>query len=217
MAATPPRSRGISFRDHRAFGHDGGGARDRIGEIEVVDGLTNGALSGVPARPASFSIAAGSAGSICVDALQMRMRREQRAAQLRQRVVRQPLAEHVGQRAQDRPILARVAGRKRGARRHLHAALGVDVDRRTSPGRPRPAGSRRRDARRGRRGCRYRRRRRPVRPRSRRRRAGTARRAPPARPSAPRSARPRPARSRDRARRRARPRCAARRSRSSRP
>ena len=39
------------------------------------------------------------------------------------------MAEHVGERAQDRPVLARIAGRERGAVRHLHAAFGVDVDR----------------------------------------------------------------------------------------
>ena len=75
-----------------------------------------------------------------VDAHEMRMRGEQRLAQLRQRVVRQLVAEHVGQRAQDRPVLARVAGRERGAVGQLHAAFGVDVDRRIFPDRRRPAG-----------------------------------------------------------------------------
>ena len=56
------------------------------------------------------------------------MRLEQRLAQLRKRIVGKPVAEHVRERAQDRPVLARIAGRERGAAGHLHAALGVDVD-----------------------------------------------------------------------------------------
>ena len=31
------RPRGASFRDHRALGHHGRGARDRIGQVEVID------------------------------------------------------------------------------------------------------------------------------------------------------------------------------------
>jgi hypothetical protein len=41
-------------------------------------------------------------------------------------VVREPFAQHVGQRAQDRLVFARVAGHKERARRHLHAAFGRD-------------------------------------------------------------------------------------------
>ena len=129
----------------------------------------------------------------------MRMRGKHRLPQRAERIVGQLVAEHVGQRAQDRPVLARVARRKRGAVRHLHAAFGVDVDRgffRIGGARQ---GSHRHDARRGRHACRYRRRRDQARPRLRRRRAGTAHRAPPAAICAA-SSRPRPARSRDRAR-----------------
>ncbi len=61
------------------------------------------------------------------DALHVRVSGEQRLAQLRQRVIGKLLAQHVGQRAQNRPILPRVAGRECGARRHLHPAFGVDV------------------------------------------------------------------------------------------
>ncbi len=45
-----------------------------------------------------------------------------------ERIVGQLDAEDVGQRAQDRPVLARIAGREGGAPRHLHAAFGVDED-----------------------------------------------------------------------------------------
>ena len=58
----------------------------------------------------------------------MGMRLEQSLAQLRQRVIRKLVAEHVRQRAQDRPVLARLARRERGPAGHLHASLGVDVD-----------------------------------------------------------------------------------------
>ena len=124
--------------------------------------------------------------------MQMRIGVEQRLAQCGERVVGQLLAQHVGQRPQNGPVLARVARRERGARRHLHAAFGVDVSCPIFPGRPRPAAPRRRAWRHGRRGCRYRRRRRRARYRSRRRRAGTERRACPTPPSAARSGRPRP-------------------------
>ena len=91
-----------------------------------------------------------------------------------------------------------LARREGGALGHLRAAFGVDVGHRTFRYRPRPAGSRRRDARPRRHGCRYRPRRSSPAPRcrSRRRRAGTARRASPALAAAsmpPRSGRPRPA------------------------
>ena len=55
-------------------------------------------------------------------------RHRARARSSCERIEGQLLAEHVGQRAQDRPVLARVARREAGARRHLHPALGVDVD-----------------------------------------------------------------------------------------
>ena len=46
----------------------------------------------------------------------------------RVRIVRQFGAEHVGERAQDRPVLARLARREGGAPRHLHPSLGIDVE-----------------------------------------------------------------------------------------
>ena len=142
---------------------------------------------------------------------EMRMRLEHRRAQLRaSELIGQRCAEHVRQRAQDRPVLARVARREARAVGHLHAAFGVDVD----AGFFRIGGARQDDVGAMRAAvamaCRYRRRRRPARPRSRRRRAGTATSSAPGRHLRAASCRPRPARSRYRARRRATPRCAAR-------
>ena len=51
---------------------------------------------------------------------------EQAAPQFRQRVVGQPAAQHVRERAQDRPVLTRLSRRKRGARSHLYATFGID-------------------------------------------------------------------------------------------
>ena len=58
----------------------------------------------------------------------MRMRLEQGGAQRGERVVGKLVPEHIGQRAQDRPVLARIARREARARRHLHAPFRVDVD-----------------------------------------------------------------------------------------
>ena len=91
----------------------------------------------------------------------VRMRLVKRLPQRRERVVGKLLAQHVRQRAQDRPILARVARREGGARRHLHPAFGVHVGRgffRIGRARQHHVGAR---ARRGRHACRYRRRTRP--------------------------------------------------------
>ena len=66
-------------------------------------------------------------GWIVVDRGEMRMRLIEMRAKLRQAVEGQRLAEHAGKRAQDRPVLARVAGREGGAVGDLHAPLGVHV------------------------------------------------------------------------------------------
>ncbi len=42
-------------------------------------------------------------------------------------IERQPVAEHVGERAQDGPVLAGVSGREGGPVGHLRPALDVDV------------------------------------------------------------------------------------------
>src|SRR5690242_5446429 len=51
-----------------------------------------------------------------------------RATQCVEIVIREALAENVRQRAKDRPIFARVAGRKRCAARALNTALEIDVE-----------------------------------------------------------------------------------------
>ncbi len=154
IATPPPSLDAAACASARAFGHDGGGARDRVGQIEVR-------------RPASRTASLPSLPPLRRELLDVAARRRQRSGRCApdadaprtclarscgERVEGQRLAEHVGQRAQDRPVLARLARREGGAAGHLHAALGVDVGRRTSRCRRRPAGSRRRGARRRRRG-----------------------------------------------------------------
>ena len=53
----------------------------------------------------------------------------ERLAERRERVVGELFAQHVRERAQDRPVLARIAGREGGARRHLHPPLGIHMGR----------------------------------------------------------------------------------------
>ena len=179
MALLRRRHGRAAFGERRAFGHHRGRARDRVGEVEVLDRRSGTAPC--PASPPtreSWRMSAGPPGTIWPMRAEMRMRLEQRLRAARaSESIGQLRAEHVGQRAQDRPVLARVAGREARAVGHLHAAFGVDVDAGLLRYRPRPAGSRRRGARRRRRGCRCRPRRRRAARRSRRRRAGTARRA----------------------------------------
>ena len=50
-----------------------------------------------------------------------------RARSASMRVVRQRVADHLAERAQDLPVLARLAGRIDGEQATLHAAFGVDV------------------------------------------------------------------------------------------
>ena len=102
-----------------AFGHGLAGARDRVGEVVIGDRRAPAARRVQrPAAPIASQIAAIGAGmrpaprrmsakcgASAID------RRAQRVAV----VVGQPLAQHVGQRAQDRPILLRLARREGGA------------------------------------------------------------------------------------------------------
>jgi hypothetical protein len=53
------------------------------------------------------------------------MRGEEARAQGFERIERQPVAERVGQGAEDGPILARLAGREIGPVRQLDAAFGI--------------------------------------------------------------------------------------------
>ena len=138
------------------------------------------------------------------------MRLVEPGAKLAEAVERQRLAEHARKRAQDRPVLARVARREGGAVADLHPAFGVDP----GAGFFRVGGAGQDHVGAMRAGIAMRaeiddERRRPAR-RSRPRQAGTARRGRHRRPPSAyrrRPCRPRPARSRCRARRRARRRC----------
>ena len=69
----------------------------------------------------------GIGGRDRVDPREPRERRVDPGAQLGERIERQRLAENGGEGADNRPVLARFAGRKGGAVGHLHAPLGVDV------------------------------------------------------------------------------------------
>src|SRR5262249_56833632 len=102
-----------------------GRPRDRIGEIEVVErAAERGLFEGAAARGKRTDVRPLGARDL-IDALQLRMRLEQRLTQLRQRVVRKLAAQHIRQRAQDRPVFARVAWWEGGAATHLHAPLGA--------------------------------------------------------------------------------------------
>src|SRR5947209_16851048 len=105
--------------DGGALSHDCGGARDRIAKIEIVDGRTKWSAVRRTAPACESNDFRASAGRNLVDARKMRMGLEQRPPEGGERIVRQPMPEHIGERAQDRPILARVAWRERGARREL--------------------------------------------------------------------------------------------------
>ena len=187
-----------------------------IGQVEIL----HRADEGLPARRAAEAgQGAHSAGGVArrdlVERGEVRMRRIERPAQGRQRIERQPAPEHVGERPQDGPVLARVARRERGAVGHLHAPFRVDVGAgllrvggagqdHVGPLRAAVAMRALVDRRKARPRC-----------RSRRRRDCRARRPRHDGPCRRRRGRPPPARSRDRARRPAPPPCAARRSRSS--
>ena len=58
------------------------------------------------------------------------MRGEQRLTQSIERVEGKLVTQRFGQRAQNRPVFARIARREGRTARHLHAAFGIDVNRR---------------------------------------------------------------------------------------
>ena len=99
----------MALGDQRAFRHDGGRPRDRIGEIEVVECVAEGSPFESAAARGQRSDIRPLGGHDLIEALQVGMRLEQRLTQLCKRVVRKLVADYVRQRAQDRPVLARVA------------------------------------------------------------------------------------------------------------
>ena len=113
-AASRPRTAG----EARTLGQHARGAGDRVGEVEVRrPPSAKAARLGSPpeARQRLARAATASLGAIASRAREMRMLGVERPAQGRQRIERQAVAEHVGQRAQDRPVLAGVARREAGA------------------------------------------------------------------------------------------------------
>src|SRR6185437_12742267 len=84
---------GRSIRQRRTFGHDGGGARDRIGQIEFMNRGHERRLVRLAAELGQIVDIGGTAGRDLVKTHEMPMRREQRLAQLRQRIIRQRMAE----------------------------------------------------------------------------------------------------------------------------
>ena len=220
-ASTPPPAAARPAAERRAFGHDGArrgrsgwsGRNRATGEAKrrLADARRRGRPE--PSTPAARrrrrSRRCAAKGGWAAKSVARRPARESKG---RRR------AERVGQRAQDRPVLAGLARREGGAVGHLHPALGVHVEagllgvggaRQDHVGAVRAAVAV---------ACPDRRRRRPARCRSRRRRAGTARRA---RPAAAIAGDVQAALARHEAEVEAadarRRRCAARRSRSSRP
>ena len=79
------------------------------------------------AAPRKLRSIEGFARADFVELRQMRMARVKACPQGFQRGKRQFAPEHIGKRADNRPILARPAGREIGASGELHAALRVDI------------------------------------------------------------------------------------------
>src|SRR5919204_2818200 len=107
--------------DIRAFRHGLRGAGDRVGHVVVLDRRTEW-------RRVERSFAAETAPSYRLDRVEpgkMRELGEERAPQLRKRVVGQRTSKPVRECADDFPVLARLTERK--YRRHslLHAAFGI--------------------------------------------------------------------------------------------
>ena len=94
-------------------------------------GERSGPLRRSPSAPSLRGIEAGAIGRArrVVDMTEGRMIGDHLRAQMRQRVIRQRLAEHAGERTQDGPVFLGVALRERGAAAVLDAALGVDPGR----------------------------------------------------------------------------------------
>src|SRR5256885_10012391 len=80
--------RARAARERRALRHDGGCARDRVGEIEVGNGRAERRLLGRAAARGEFLDVGRATRRDLIDAREMRMCLEQRSAELAQRGVR---------------------------------------------------------------------------------------------------------------------------------
>ena len=98
--------------ERRALSHGCRCARHRIGEIEIGNRRAKRRLVDPTAKLRKFADVGRIRGLDGVDQCEMRMLREHRAAQIRERVIGQLRAHRVGERPQDRPILPRIAGGK---------------------------------------------------------------------------------------------------------
>ncbi len=118
-----------ALRQGRAFGHDARGARDRVGEIEIVDPRGEGRRADLAACAGRYlRSAAASAGAMASIRGQMRDARPRAPRATGRCESNGSLAPSgFGQRAQDRPILARVARREHSALGELRAPFHVDV------------------------------------------------------------------------------------------
>ena len=131
-----PYSAAILWRRHEfaaAFGHGLAGARDRIGEVVIGDRARQRrrADRAAPAAPIAFQVA--SVGARMQPAHRRRSRNavhlsDDGARNGGEIVIGQALAEHFGQRAQDRPVFLGLARREGGAAGALHPALEIDVE-----------------------------------------------------------------------------------------
>src|SRR6476661_4085453 len=115
------RSRSLRCRQHfpgrqpGTFRHDSGSPRDRVGQIEILDRTLERGLVELAALTRQRIDVAGLARLDLVHPHQMRHGLEQGLAQRLQGIIGQLLAEHIRQRTEDRPVLARLAGRERRA------------------------------------------------------------------------------------------------------
>src|SRR3546814_722653 len=109
----------------RALGHRRRSPADRIGHVEVLDRRRERRLDEAAAGIAERSPRRRLYG---VDRRERLMPGHQRPAELGVAVERQRVADRLGQRPQDLPVLARLAEREAGGEALLHPTLGVDVE-----------------------------------------------------------------------------------------
>ncbi|MFT3953121.1 MAG: hypothetical protein QM722_01515 [Piscinibacter sp.] len=121
---TPPPSAAAPSASAEHSAIDGRRARDRVGQIEIGDRRNERLLVELaadagkplrhrPHRPARSDRCAAKCGKTANSA----------ARSCAEQIEGQPLAEHIGQRAQDRPVLAGIA--RREARRGSPSARGL--------------------------------------------------------------------------------------------
>ena len=120
--------RRASFRDHRAFGHHGRRARNRIGQVEVLDRRHERRAAWPPPAPAIARTSAGLPGSI----RSMRCRCGCASNSARRNCASKSYGSRCPSTSDSARRIAQSSRASPGGNdaraRHLHAALGVDVD-----------------------------------------------------------------------------------------